>query len=84
MSQEHSLLTVEEACQALRLSRATLQKHYLGGELPSLKIGRRRFIELDALERFIADHRSRNDEDPAGTGSLARTSAEDGGGRGPV
>lgn len=47
------LLTVQEACVALRTTRGTLYRILAEGQLPSVKIGRRRYIRPAALAAFV-------------------------------
>lgn len=49
-----ALLTVAESCQALRISRWTFYRLVQQRQLQTLKIGRRRLVTTDAVERFIA------------------------------
>lgn len=65
----------------LGISQPTLLRLIAAGELPTIRIRRRRLVDPDDLAAFLAARRSpRNDDDPAGTGSLASTSAGAGGG----
>jgi excisionase family DNA binding protein len=48
------LLTVPEVAQALGVCRASVYELMLLGQLPSVKIGRARRVPLVALEAFIA------------------------------
>ena len=48
------LLTTQEAMTALCLSRSSLSKLLLSGEIPSITVGRSRRIPLKALEEWIA------------------------------
>lgn len=47
------LLTIQETADRLRVGRRTVERFVAGGELASVKVGRRRFIPADALERFL-------------------------------
>jgi excisionase family DNA binding protein len=53
--QEHDILTVDEVRAWLRFGRTRLNELLQSGELPSFKVGRRRFLQrgdvLDWLER---------------------------------
>lgn len=51
------VLTVAEVCEALKLGRTVVNSYLWNGTLPSLKIGRRRLILRDDLERFLEEHR---------------------------
>ncbi len=51
------LMTVEETIRALRLGRTLVNQILRDGTLPSYKIGRRRLIRRQDLERFIQQHR---------------------------
>lgn len=53
------LLTVDEACARLRVSRWSLYNLIRSGELPSFTIGRSRRISEDALATFISDRSER-------------------------
>jgi excisionase family DNA binding protein len=45
---------VQEAADALGVSRELVKHMIRTGELPSVKLGRRRLISRKALERFLA------------------------------
>ncbi|MDP8961514.1 MAG: helix-turn-helix domain-containing protein [Actinomycetota bacterium] len=48
------LLTRHEAAQGLRVSLATLERLIARGDLPSVKVGRRRFVRSTDLDAYIA------------------------------
>ncbi len=50
---ERILLTVPEAARALHCSRTTLYGLILGGDLPSVKLGKSRRIPAEALRRWV-------------------------------
>jgi excisionase family DNA binding protein len=52
------LLTIREACDRLKLSRASLYRLIQSGQLPSVRIGRSRRVVSEDLDRFIAALRS--------------------------
>ena len=56
------LLTVDEACESLHISRPTLYGLITDGSIRSIKIGRARRIPLEALERFIEAALSEGEE----------------------
>jgi excisionase family DNA binding protein len=47
------LLTVKEAAERMRLGMRTVEKAIATGELPSLKIGRRRLVTQDGIDQFL-------------------------------
>lgn len=47
-------LTVEEAAQALGISRTLAYEAARTGELPTVRIGRRLLVPRAALERFLS------------------------------
>jgi excisionase family DNA binding protein len=47
-------LTVEDCVRATTLSRATIYKFIKTGELPSLKVGKRRLVRRQALSAWLA------------------------------
>lgn len=47
------MLTVEEACQYLRISKWTLYRLIQSGTLRTIKIGSRRLIPMQALQDFV-------------------------------
>jgi excisionase family DNA binding protein len=53
------LVTVLEASRLLSVNRSTVYDLMGRGELPSLRIGRRRLISTQALLDFVAEHESR-------------------------
>ena len=56
------LLTVDEACQLLRIGRWMLYRLIQTRRLETVKIGRRRLIPADALRAFL--DRARAEEAP--------------------
>jgi excisionase family DNA binding protein len=48
------LMSVKEAAESLRLSRATLHNLIREGRIESIQIGRRRLFRPEALERFVS------------------------------
>jgi excisionase family DNA binding protein len=47
------LLTIQEAADRLRIGKRTVERYVAEGEIPTLKVGRRRLVPADELERFI-------------------------------
>lgn len=47
------LLTVAEAARELRVSQVTVRRFIARGALKSVKVGRQRRVEREAVERFI-------------------------------
>ena len=47
------LYRVEEAAEALRLSRSAIYELIRSGQLRSVKVGRRRLIPVDALRECV-------------------------------
>lgn len=48
------LYRVEEAAEALRLSRTAVYDLIRAGDLRTVKIGRRRLVPIDALSEWVA------------------------------
>ena len=48
------LLNVDEAAQALRLSRSLLYELIRSGQLRTVKAGRRRLVPVSALAEYVA------------------------------
>lgn len=48
------LLSVDEVCAALHMSRAHIYRLLASGELPSVKVGRCRRVLFSALEAYCA------------------------------
>jgi len=48
-----ALLTVEEVCDALRISKGTFYKELKSGHLLAIKIGGRRLIPTSSLARYV-------------------------------
>lgn len=48
-----SVLTVAEACEALRVSRTTFYRLLRAGKLKSIHLGRRRLVRPEELERLL-------------------------------
>lgn len=55
------LLTIQEAADRLRIGKRTVERFVAVGELTSVKLGRRRFISTEELDRFVrrAERRGR-------------------------
>lgn len=53
--QNKILISVEEAANMLSIGRSRCYELVLGGQLRSLKLGRRRLIPREALEAFVAE-----------------------------
>ena len=51
---ERISVSVEEAAEMVGLGRSTLYVALTSGELPSMKIGKRRLIRVDALKAWVA------------------------------
>lgn len=49
------LLTVAEVAERLRLGKRTVERFVATGEIPSVKVGRRRLVYLESVERFLRD-----------------------------
>lgn len=47
------LLSMDEAARRVSLSRRTLDTHASTGDLPTIKIGRRRLVRIEALDAFV-------------------------------
>ena len=50
------LLTVDETIRVLRLGRTRVNEMLRSGEIPSLKLGRRRLVRRKDLEAWLDDH----------------------------
>ena len=55
MTNEPILLSAEEAAEVLGIGRTFVFELVAKGRLESIKIGRRRLIPRDALERLVAE-----------------------------
>ena len=49
------LISVEEAMSALSLGRSKLLELTYNGEIPSVKVGRRRLFPVDQLQQWVAN-----------------------------
>jgi excisionase family DNA binding protein len=56
MTETPTLLTIPEAAERLRVHRNTLLKLLQRGELGSVRIGKRRLIPAQEIDRFIKNH----------------------------
>lgn len=63
------LVTPEVAAHELGISRATIYPMIMSGDLPSLRIGARRLIPLDALHAWVSKQLA--EQAPAGCGGAA-------------
>ena len=59
------LLTVEEAAAMLSIGRTGAYQLVMGGQVRSVKIGRRRLVVRESLQEFI--HRLLEDQDDSGS-----------------
>lgn len=55
------LYSIEEVARMLNLSMGTVYQYTQQGKMPSVKIGTRRLIRRDALEKWVAEREVRND-----------------------
>lgn len=60
--EQEELLTVDEVKTWLRLGRTRLNELLQSGELPSFKIGRRRFIRHGDVLKWLEQHRYETSE----------------------
>lgn len=49
------LLTVEEAAALLRIGRTTIFDLVMRGQIQSVRIGRRRLVVREGLQRYVSD-----------------------------
>jgi excisionase family DNA binding protein len=61
------LLTIREACEWLRISRATLYNLAKSGKIAFVKIGGKSLIRDDAIHRLIAQGSRARSQRPAGS-----------------
>jgi excisionase family DNA binding protein len=54
--EQQQLLTVDETIRVLRLGRTRVNEMLRSGEIPSLKLGRRRLVRRKDLEAWLDDH----------------------------
>lgn len=48
------LVTINEACQRLRIGRSTLYELIASGDVPAVKIGSRRLLPVAGLRAYVA------------------------------
>lgn len=48
------LYTVDEACEALRMSRSVIYELIRSGRLRTIKEGKRRLVPVKALDEYVA------------------------------
>jgi excisionase family DNA binding protein len=49
------LVTVEEAAEILRIGRTTAYELVMGGKLQSVKVGRRRLVVRQGIQRYVSE-----------------------------
>ena len=49
-------VSVDEAARRAGVSRAFLYERLAAGELPSIKLGKRRLVRVEALRAWLASH----------------------------
>ena len=59
-------LTPEQAAQALGVGRTFMYSLLASGRIESIKLGRRRLIPRDALDRLVAELREQQRDEEAG------------------
>ena len=47
------LLTIQEAADRLRLGKRTVERFVATGELLTVKMGRRRMVPVESIDRFL-------------------------------
>ena len=57
LSDEHNLMTIEEAAEFLSVSTSTLYGWVWQRRIPFVKVGRALRFEIRDLEKFIQSHR---------------------------
>ena len=55
-TKQTTLLSVDEVVERLRIGRTSVNSFLWSGELPSIKLGRRRLVHPDDLDRFLREH----------------------------
>lgn len=65
MTAERLTVSVEDAAAMVGIGRTTLYAALGNGSLPSLKIGNRRLIRIEALKAWIAAHEATSGTDGA-------------------
>ena len=55
MNEGKLLLSVDQAAQRLSIGRSLCYELVMRGDIPSLKLGRRRLVSVAALEQFIVE-----------------------------
>ncbi|NQW09430.1 MAG: helix-turn-helix domain-containing protein [Alphaproteobacteria bacterium] len=61
MTTERVAVSVEDAAAMAGIGRTTIYAALGSGTLPSLKIGKRRLIRVEALKAWIASHETETD-----------------------
>ena len=51
-------MTFEETMEFLRLSRPTIDRMIVRGDIPSYKVGRRRLFDRDELIEWVKEHKN--------------------------
>ncbi len=63
---QNSVLTTQEACEYLRISRPTYLKYLYGGKIKGVKVGKGWKVLKSELNRFL-----RGDNDNSATGGIS-------------
>ncbi len=61
-------VTPEEAARVLAIGRTFVYELLASGRIESIKLGRRRLIPREALDRFVAEERERQAAESGGLG----------------
>ena len=48
-----AILTIDETCSALRLSKTTVHRLFRARRLRTVRVGSRRFVRIAEIERFL-------------------------------
>ena len=80
------LLTLGDVARLIGVSMPTLFRMLRRGDIPVIELGGRTLVEPADLRHFLTSRKVRRfllDDDPAGTGSIVRTSGGGAAGRDP-
>ncbi|MDL2279796.1 helix-turn-helix domain-containing protein [Desulfovibrio sp. OttesenSCG-928-G11] len=65
----HTLLTLQEVADILRINRSSVSRLLKGGDLPYIRVGGRKLVERNDLHLFLENRKVKSDGNAARNGA---------------